>query len=283
MVYKSSYSRYLSERRKLAQEQKAESKPSRTAAAKHAERQREYALRQARQTRQAMNLRRRFSEENILRLMRTRPAKITTVEDVEDVQTDVSDFLAHAIDSSIYGIRGWSDVGINGGERYGMPASKLAKLRLLRDDLAERRDELFEKNRREKLAQRRAEESARKFSMGGQDATLAGALWHALDTTPPTVGYVYFKRWSMPDGTSWYKVGVSNDPGRRDVEQNVLPVPAQTIVCVDVGNMDRARAIEAVIHKVLKDQRITDSNNRELFHLTIRQAAAVKAVIKKLE
>ena len=108
MAYRSNYSRYLSERRKLAQERKAESKSPRTAAATYAERRRDYALRQARQARQTMNLQRRFSEENILRLMRAKPTKIAAVEDVEDVLSDVSDFIAHAIDSSIYGIRGWA-------------------------------------------------------------------------------------------------------------------------------------------------------------------------------
>jgi hypothetical protein len=46
--------------------------------------------------------------------------------------------------------------------------------------------------------------------------------------------------------------------------------------------MDRARAIEAVIHQVLEEQRITDANNRELFHLSAQQASAVKAVLEKL-
>jgi hypothetical protein len=46
--------------------------------------------------------------------------------------------------------------------------------------------------------------------------------------------------------------------------------------------MDRARAVEAVIHNVLVEHRITDANNRELFHLSDQQALAVKFVLEKL-
>lgn len=60
------------------------------------------------------------------------------------------------------------------------------------------------------------------------------------------VGYIYFQRWSMPDGTSWYKVGITSKPTRRDAEQNVLPVASETLACVNVGSMDRARALEAL-------------------------------------
>jgi hypothetical protein len=86
----------------------------------------------------------------------------------------------------------------------------------------------------------------------------------------------------MPDGNCWFKVGITNNPDRRDTEQNVLPVAAETIVCVDVGSMDRARAIENVIHQVLEEQRIKDANNREVFHLSAQQASAVKAVLLRL-
>jgi hypothetical protein len=87
----------------------------------------------------------------------------------------------------------------------------------------------------------------------------------------------------MSDGSCWFKVGITNNPDRRETEQNVLPVAAETIACVDVGSMDRARAIEAAIHQVLEEQRITDANNRELFHLSAQQASAVKAVLERLE
>ncbi len=119
--------------------------------------------------------------------------------------------------------------------------------------------------------------------MVGQDEELASALWNALDTTPPTVGFVYLKRWKMPDGSCWFKVGITNNPDRRETEQNVLPVAAETIVCVDVGSMERAKAIEVVIHQVLDEQRIKDANNRELFFLSTQQASAVKAVLMRLE
>lgn len=112
------------------------------------------------------------------------------------------------------------------------------------------------------------------------------SLLHRLQTTVDSAGncscWLYFKRWTLPDGTAWYKVGITNNPARRDVEQNVLPVPAETLACVLVGSMDRARGLEAAVHQTLVDQRIRDSGNRELFHLTEAQAAAVKAVIEGL-
>jgi hypothetical protein len=86
----------------------------------------------------------------------------------------------------------------------------------------------------------------------------------------------------MPDGTSWYKVGITSKLSRRDAAQNVLPVAAETLACVDVGSMDRARALEAAIHGVLDSQRITEANNRELFYLTGEQEAAVLEAINAL-
>jgi hypothetical protein len=162
-------------------------------------------------------------------------------------------------------------------------ATKIAKLDLLIEVLEERVAELKAENKLESEARQRAKQAVKNFVQAGQDEKLAGALWHALDSAPPTAGFIYLKRWTMPDGSCWYKVGVTNNPDRREIEQNVLPVAAESIACVDVGSMDRARAIEATVHQVLDEQRITDANNRELFHLSDQQAAAVKAVLERLE
>jgi hypothetical protein len=267
------------ERRQAAQQKKDES--ASTVANRYAARQQAYKEKAERAAqlleRQSRELMTRYSDEGILRLMRTKPAKIKAIEDIKEVLSDVDRLLLHVIDSSSYGIKGWN------GIRCGMTSSKIARLKLLRDDLKERRDELLEEARQNDLAKSRAQQAARRFARAGQDSTLASALWHALETTPSTVGYVYLRRWSMPDGSAWYKVGITNDSARREAEQNVLPVAAETIICVDVGSMDRARAIESVVHQVLKEQQITDANNRELFHLSDQQASAVKAVLERLE
>lgn len=156
------------------------------------------------------------------------------------------------------------------------------KLKVLIEDSELRAEELRAEERRKADDLSRSQAAASQFACIGQDAKLAGALWHALETMPPTTGYVYLKRWRMPDGQCWFKVGITNDPRRREIEQNVLPVAAETVACVDVGSMDRARAIEALIHQVLDEQRITDANNCELFHLNDQQSAAVKVVLEKL-
>jgi hypothetical protein len=107
---------------------------------------------------------------------------------------------------------------------------------------------------------------------GGLSAALAAAIGSARDKT---CGFVYLKQWTLKDGTRWYKVGITNNPDRRDAEQNVLPVPAVTLKLVQTHSMDQAAAIERSIHKVLDAQRIRDANNCELFHLSDAQLAAL--------
>ncbi len=90
-------------------------------------------------------------------------------------------------------------------------------------------------------------------------------------------GYIYLKRWQMPGGVSWYKVGITSSPSRRDSEQNVLPVPAETIACVGVESMERARSVEADLRRSLVTQRIRYASNRELYELTPHQLSALQA------
>jgi hypothetical protein len=235
-----------------------------------------------------------FTEARILRLFAIKPTKITDLKQARSALGSIKLFRSFVADSSKFSTvqgckRGWNEFPrsetsgkFDTYRVYLATTTRIAKLDVLIEDLEERVVELKAEDRLESEARKRSRQAVKHFVQAGQDEKLAGALWHALDNTPPTTGFIYLKRWTMPDGSCWYKVGISNNPDRRETEQNVLPVAAESIVCVDVGSMDRARAIEAVIHQVLDEQRIKDANNRELFHLSIHQASAVKAVLERL-
>jgi hypothetical protein len=227
-----------------------------------------------------------FTEARIFRLAATKPKMLPNLGEAMQALENAKEFRMYVRDFTVYGSAGY---GYKKGWRihgsrpiYVATTSRIAMFDLLIEDLEERVIQLATEERRKAEALKRSKRVSKLFAIAGQDAKLAGALWHALDTTPPTVGFVYLKRWTMPDGNCWFKVGITNNPDRRDTEQNVLPVAAETIVCVDVGSMDRARAIENVIHQVLEEQRIKDANNREVFHLSAQQASAVKAVLLRL-
>jgi len=120
---------------------------------------------------------------------------------------------------------------------------------------------------------------------GDFDADLAHKLRSVLqEVTMPagnhSPGFVYFKCWSLPSIT-WYKVGVTNDPQRRDSEQNILPVPAITLLIILAGSMRHAYAIESAVHRVLNECRIRGANNRELFQLEAEQATSVRLVLEE--
>jgi hypothetical protein len=232
-------------------------------------------------------LRKEFSEANILRLMRANPTRLVDLTLTRKAWKDARKLRFFARDSLVFvseelkGKKGW---GMCGGKPiYVATSSRIAKIDLLIEDLEERVSQLYNEEREASIALKRSKEAAKQFAKAGQDEKLAGALWHALGALATTTGFVYFKRWSMNDSICWFKLGITNNPNRRESEQNVLPVAAETIACVEVGSMDRARAIEAAIHKVLEDWRITNANNREIFHLTDQQASAVKAVLQKLQ
>ncbi len=95
-------------------------------------------------------------------------------------------------------------------------------------------------------------------------------------------GYVYLKRWQMPGGVSWYKVGVTSNPNRRHSEQNVLPVTSETIACVEVESIERARSIEDDLRRSLASQRIRDAGNRELYELNSCQLSKLQAAFIQL-
>jgi hypothetical protein len=93
------------------------------------------------------------------------------------------------------------------------------------------------------------------------------------------INYVYLKKWAMPGGTVWCKVGITNSPTRREAEQNVLPVPAETLACVNVGDRNQAFAVETAIRRTLVKQNITGAANRELFYLNEEQVATVLSLL----
>jgi hypothetical protein len=95
-------------------------------------------------------------------------------------------------------------------------------------------------------------------------------------------GYLYLKAWKLPDGSCWFKVGITNDPRRRDAEQNVLPVSPENLALAVLPGMDRAKVVEKAIHRVLDACRITGAKNKELFRLKPAQVSALVAVIRNL-
>ena len=95
-------------------------------------------------------------------------------------------------------------------------------------------------------------------------------------------GYLYFKRWVLPDVT-WYKIGITNSPKRRDSEQNVLPVPAETISLVRLDSMEQARSVEKAFHRSLASRLVTGAKNKELFKLRRIDYKAVMNAISFLQ
>ena len=96
-------------------------------------------------------------------------------------------------------------------------------------------------------------------------------------------GYVYMRVWVLPDGSKWYKIGLTNNPQRREAEQNVLPVPAETLYVARVASMDHARVIERVILEILEKDIIKGANNTELFKLNSKDVLSVLNLLKKLD
>ena len=96
-------------------------------------------------------------------------------------------------------------------------------------------------------------------------------------------GYLYIRRWKLSDGTQWFKIGITNNLERREYEQNVLPVAAETLASAKLASMDAARAIEKSIQKVIKKYQIKNSNNRELFKLKPEDLASIIDLFKKID
>jgi hypothetical protein len=144
----------------------------------------------------------------------------------------------------------------------------------IQDELA-RRKRASQGVARERL--RRQSHPSNITSFHPYPSLLDSSVLRIKETAKHPRGYVYLKRWRMPTGVSWYKVGVTSNPSRRHSEQNVLPVPAETIACVEVESMERARSVEADFRRLLAAQRIRDASNRELYELTLSQLSALQA------
>jgi len=96
-------------------------------------------------------------------------------------------------------------------------------------------------------------------------------------------GFLYLKTWKIDGKTQWFKIGITNDLDRRDLEQNVLPIAAKTLATAKVPSMEHARNIEKSIHKVIENFKIKNANNRELFRLKPEDLASLLEVFKKIE
>lgn len=92
--------------------------------------------------------------------------------------------------------------------------------------------------------------------------------------------YLYFKVWSFPDGSRWYKIGITSDLQRRDAEQNVLPVPPETLAAIKFLHSEYAKAAEQAFHGEMLKMQIKGARNRELFSLTPCQVVSVIAAMK---
>lgn len=96
-------------------------------------------------------------------------------------------------------------------------------------------------------------------------------------------GFIYLRRWKVSGGTTWFKIGITNDLDRRESEQNVLPVAAQTLATAKLASMDHARAIEKSIQNVIYKYQIKNSNNRELFRLKPDDLASLIDLFRKID
>ena len=96
-------------------------------------------------------------------------------------------------------------------------------------------------------------------------------------------GFLYIRRWKVSGGTTWFKIGITNDLDRRESEQNVLPVAAKTLATAKVASMEHARAIEKSIQNVIYKYQIKNSNNRELFRLKPDDLASLLDLFKKID
>ena len=145
------------------------------------------------------------------------------------------------------------------------------------DNLVEKiKPEKFEKLKDELLAVKDLEEE----ELENIDTELFNKLETSIEESLNiNAGYLYFKQWDLPE-TTWFKIGKTNNPDRRDTEQNVLPVPAQTLYILKLDSMEQASSVERAILKTLGDRRIIGAKNKELFKLG---AADYKAVIKALK
>jgi len=152
----------------------------------------------------------------------------------------------------------------------------LSKLKVIQLELRQHIQRLKAKEKAMVLEGKKALKAQKTSLPNNADKIFASNLIAAIeDARNQTGGYVYLKQWTLADGTRWFKVGITNNPNRRDTEQNVLPVPAVTLRLMETQSMDQAAAIEKAIHQQLVAQKVKGAGNRELFHLNDAQLSAL--------
>jgi len=94
--------------------------------------------------------------------------------------------------------------------------------------------------------------------------------------------FLYLKKWVVA-GKKWMKLGITNNPERRDSEQNVLPVPAELIKLVKMPNRKIAEKIEKELLDLYLSQKISGANNKELFEMNDLEIDNLISTINSLE
>lgn len=257
------------------------SKPRFTSPLAEQRRKNAEALRVARETKKLTEV---FQEVFIARLFLIKPRLIATSAELAWLD-DLILFRQCVRDSSFKSVRkGWyiTGTGVSYSATYGMTPSRIARLDVLIESLSRRREELFQDEKASLQASQRMTQIATQLEALEQDPHLTARLEIALKSVEERAGYVYFKKWQLNAESCWYKIGITSDPSRRESEQNVLPVPPQTLCCVRVANMEKARLIEAIVHDLLSDYQIKGAGNRELFELSAKQEASVRWALERL-
>ena len=163
---------------------------------------------------------------------------------------------------------------------YSSSPKQLSRLKVVRLELMQHSSRIKKDNKNLQIKSRKLAGRASANASESVDKELTAGLIAAIENARnATGGYVYLKQWTLADGTRWLKLGITNNPSRRDAEQNVLPVPADTLRLMETQSMEQAAAIERALHQQLAAQKITGAGNRELFHLDDGQLAALMAAM----
>ncbi len=181
----------------------------------------------------------------------------------------------------------WYSAGLDAKERaIGEILDYLLQLGISKDDIREQ--DAFEakwkatKKKRIRLSSKLRNDSLRlQLGLGeDSDPQLAKMISDVIARAKVRRrGYVYLKSWTLADGTTWYKIGRTNDLERRSTEQNVLPVAARTLGYLETSGVEEAAEIESAILSILDEYRIRGASNKELFHLTGPQLNAILSVM----
>ena len=108
---------------------------------------------------------------------------------------------------------------------------------------------------------------------------LANQILNKLDEEET---FLYVKRWIVGE-KKWIKIGITNNPDRRDSEQNVLPVPAELMKLAKMPNRKTAEKIEKELLEYYFSNKIKGANNKELLELEDKEIESLIATINSLE